>query len=105
MFKYQVLVDHLKLDDACLIADSFLHSPTPYRDTMLALNEWFGQPHQVALKRISTILESPDISRNDPSAFEKFLIQVQSLVSLLNTLGQAGGIELHCGCNVIATPQ
>lgn len=47
MFKYQVLVDHLKLDDACLIADSFLHSPTPYQDTMMALNKRFGQPHQV----------------------------------------------------------
>ncbi|XP_039529707.1 uncharacterized protein LOC120480545 [Pimephales promelas] len=100
MFKYQVLVDHLKLDDACLIADSFLHSPTPYRDTMMALNERFGQPHQVALKRIATILDSPDISRNDPSAFEKFSLQVQSLVGLLKTLGQAGSIELQCGSHV-----
>ncbi|RXN14385.1 guanine nucleotide-binding subunit alpha-12 isoform X2 [Labeo rohita] len=100
MFKYQVLVDHLKLDDACLIADSFLHSPTPYGDTMLALNERFGQPHQVALRRIATILDSPDISRNDPSAFEKFSLQVQSLVGLLRTLGQAGSIELHCGSHV-----
>ncbi|RXN03965.1 guanine nucleotide-binding subunit alpha-12 isoform X2 [Labeo rohita] len=100
MFKYQVLVDHLKLDDACLIADSFLHSPTPYRDTMLALNERFGQPHQVALRRIATILDSPDISRNDPSAFERFSLQVQSLVGLLKTLGQAGSIELHCGSHV-----
>lgn len=100
MFKYQVLVDHLKLDDACLIADSFLHSPTPYRDTMLALNERFGQPHQVALRRIATILDSPDISRNDPSAFEKFSLQVQSLVGLLKTLGQAGSVELYCGSHV-----
>ncbi|RXN33659.1 guanine nucleotide-binding subunit alpha-12 isoform X2 [Labeo rohita] len=89
MFKYQVLVDHLKLDDACLTADSFLHSPTPNRDTMLALNERFGQPHQVALRRIATILDSPDISHNDPSAFEKFSLQVQSLVGLFKTLGQA----------------
>ncbi|XP_052443419.1 uncharacterized protein LOC127985458 [Carassius gibelio] len=100
MFKYQVLVDHLKLEDACLIADSFLHSPTPYRDTMLALNERFGQPHQVALRRIATILDSPDISRNDPSAFEKFSLQVQSLVGLLKTLGQAGSVELYCGSHV-----
>ncbi|KAL1266975.1 hypothetical protein QQF64_002650 [Cirrhinus molitorella] len=100
MFKYQVLVDHLKLDDACLIADSYLHSPTPYRDTMMALNERFGQPHQVALKRIATILDSPDISRNDPSAFEKFSLQVQSLVGLLKTLGREGSIELLCGSHV-----
>ncbi|KAL1246489.1 hypothetical protein QQF64_034623 [Cirrhinus molitorella] len=100
MFKYQVLVDHLKLDDACLIADSYLHSPTPYRDTMMALNERFGQPHQVALKRIATILNSPDISRNDPLAFEKFSLQVQSLVGLLKTLGQEGSIELLCGSHI-----
>ncbi|XP_073725195.1 uncharacterized protein [Misgurnus anguillicaudatus] len=100
MFKYQILVDHLKLEDACLIADSYLHSPTPYRDTMMALNERFGQPHQVALKRIATILDSPDISRNDPSSFEKFSLQVQSLVGLLKTLGQEGSIELQCGSHV-----
>lgn len=32
LFKYQVLVDHLKLMEARLIADSFLNSITPYTD-------------------------------------------------------------------------
>lgn len=39
LFKYQVLIDHLKLEEACLIADSYLNSPTPYSDTMSALDE------------------------------------------------------------------
>lgn len=49
LFKYQILVDHLKLDEARLIADAFLNSLTPYTDTMAALHEKFGQPHQLAL--------------------------------------------------------
>ncbi len=39
VFKYQVLVDHLKLADARLIADSFLNSSTPYSETLAALTE------------------------------------------------------------------
>lgn len=30
LFKYQVLVDHLRLEEACLIADSYISSPRPY---------------------------------------------------------------------------
>ncbi len=29
LFKYQILVDHVKLEEACLIADSFINSPQP----------------------------------------------------------------------------
>lgn len=36
LFKYQVLVDHLKLDESRLIADAYLNSPTPYTDTKAA---------------------------------------------------------------------
>lgn len=42
LFRYQVLIDHLKLEEACLIADSYLNLPTPYSDTMSALDEKFG---------------------------------------------------------------
>ncbi|XP_072237235.1 uncharacterized protein [Leuresthes tenuis] len=65
LFKYQILVDHLKFEGARLIADSYLNSPTPYTDTMSALNEKFGQPHQIALKKIASVLDSPDV-RRDP---------------------------------------
>ncbi len=63
LFKYQILVDHLKLEKASLIADSYLNSATPYSDTMAALNERFGQPHQLALKRIGQVMDAPDIKR------------------------------------------
>ncbi|KAJ8005401.1 hypothetical protein DPEC_G00146250 [Dallia pectoralis] len=65
MFKYQILVDHLKLEEARLIAESYLNSPVPYSDTMAALTKRFGQPHQIALRRISTFMVSPDIRRGD----------------------------------------
>lgn len=100
LFKYQVLVDHLRLEEACLIADSYINSHTPYSDTMAALNEKFGQPHQVALKRIAAVMDSPEIRRGDTAAFEKFALHVQSLVGMLKTLGSDGEVELRCGSHV-----
>ncbi|XP_057186686.1 uncharacterized protein LOC130552431 [Triplophysa rosa] len=100
LFKYQILVDHVKLEEACLIADSFINSPRPYMDTMAALTEKFGQPHQVALKRIATIMDSPEIKRGDIAAFERFSLHVQSLVGMLQTLGPDGDVELRCGSHV-----
>ncbi|RXN34854.1 guanine nucleotide-binding subunit alpha-12 isoform X2 [Labeo rohita] len=100
LFKYQILVDHVKLEDACLIADSFINSPRPYTDTMAALTEKFGQPHHVALKRIAAVMDSPEIKRGDSAAFERFSLHVQSLVGMLQTLGPDGEVELKCGSHV-----
>ncbi len=65
LFKYQILVDHLKLEEAKMIADANLNSPTPFTDTMLALCDQYGQPHQLALRRIASVLDSPDVRRGD----------------------------------------
>ena len=100
LFKYQVLVDHLKLEEARLIADAYLNSPAPYTDTMAALHDKFGQPHQLALKKIASVLDAPEIKRGDTSGFQKFALQIQSLVGLLQTLGPEGEIELNCGSHV-----
>lgn len=100
LFKYQVLLDHLHLEEAKLIADAYLHSPTPFTDTMKALNDKLGQPHQLALRRIATVMDSPDIRRGDVAAFDKFALQIQSLVGMLKTLGPDGGVELQCGSHV-----
>lgn len=100
LFKYQVLVDHLQLEEARLIADAYLNSPTPFSDTMVALNDKFGQPHQTALRRIAAVMDSPDIRRGDFAAFEKFALQIQSLVGMLKTLGHEGEVELQCGSHV-----
>lgn len=83
-----------------MIADAYLNSPTPFTDSMAALHEKFGQPHQLALRRIALVLESPDIKRGDISAFQRFALQVQSLVGLLRTLGRDGELELSCGSHV-----
>ncbi|CAI5686046.1 unnamed protein product [Oreochromis niloticus] len=79
LFKYQVLVDHLHLEEARLIADAYLNSTTPFTDTMEALNDKFGQPHQTVLRRIAAMMDSPDIRRGDISAFERFALQIQAL--------------------------
>ncbi|RXN13750.1 hypothetical protein ROHU_009457 [Labeo rohita] len=52
-FKFQILLDHLKLEDALLVADSYSHSRTPFSDMMRALTDMYGQPHQLALQRIT----------------------------------------------------
>lgn len=100
LFKYQILVDHLKLDEARLIADAYLNSPKPYTDTMAALHDKFGQPHQLALRKIASVLDGPEIRRGDTVAFQRFSLQVQSLVGLLQTLGLEGEAELNCGSHV-----
>ncbi|KAM4544866.1 uncharacterized protein PAE49_017656 [Odontesthes bonariensis] len=100
LFKYQVLLDHLHLEEAKLIADAYLHSTTPFSDTMNALNEKLGQPHQLALRRIAAVMDSPDIRRGDVVAFERFALQIQSLVGMLKTLGHDGEVELQCGSHV-----
>ncbi|KAI3370766.1 hypothetical protein L3Q82_007111 [Scortum barcoo] len=77
------------------------HCLVTYRpDTMAALNDRFGQPHQIALRRIAAVVDAPDIRRGDIAAFEKFALQVQSLVGMLKTLGSEGEAELKCGSHV-----
>lgn len=77
-----------------------LNSPTPYTDAMRALYDGFGLPHQLALKKIASVLEAPEIKRGDSAAFQRFSLQIQSLVGLLKTLGPEGEIELNCGSHV-----
>ncbi|XP_067280639.1 uncharacterized protein [Pseudorasbora parva] len=100
LFRYQILMDHLRLDEARLVADSYLNSPFPYSATMAALTERFGQPYKLALRRISKVMDAPDIRRGDTAAFDKFALQIRSLVGMLETLGHEGQAELRCGSHV-----
>ncbi len=100
LFKYQILLDHLKLEEASLIADSYLNSATPYSDTRAALNKRFGQSHQLALKRIAQVMDAPDIKRGDREAFQRFALQIRALVGMLESLGVKGEVELKCGSHV-----
>ncbi|KAJ8403170.1 hypothetical protein AAFF_G00353870 [Aldrovandia affinis] len=71
-FRYQVLCDHLKFEEALLIADSYSNSPCPYSDTMASLIQ----------------------------GFRKFALRVRALVGMLEQLGEDGHIELRCGSHV-----
>lgn len=99
-FKYQVLCDHLKFEEALLIADSYSNSLFPYTDTMASLTKHYGQPHQLSLQRIAELMEEPVIRAGDTVAFRKFALRVRALVGMLEQLGEDGRIELKCGSHV-----
>ncbi|XP_073672378.1 uncharacterized protein [Paramisgurnus dabryanus] len=99
MFKFQILTDHLKLEEALLIADSYCHSQYPFTRTMAALDQQYGQPHQLALQRIAELMDGPNINSGDIKAFRMFALKVRSLV-MLTQLGSKGTNELQCGSHV-----
>ncbi len=99
-FKFQILLDHLKLEDALLVADSYSHSRTPFSDTMRALTDMYGQPHQLALQRITNLMDGPNIRSGDVKSFKGFALRVRALVGMLNQLGSPGWTELKCGSHV-----
>ncbi len=99
-FKYQILTDHLKLEEALLVSDSYSNSRLPFTYTMRALTKMYGQPHQLALQRIADLMDGPNIHSGEVKAFCLFGLHVRSLVSMLEQLGQKGTTELECGSHV-----
>ncbi|XP_052399676.1 uncharacterized protein LOC127946899 [Carassius gibelio] len=99
-FKFQILTDHLKLEEALLVADSYSNSRFPFTNTMKALDKMYGQPHQLALQRIAELMDGANIRSGDVKAFRMFGLQVRSLVSMLQQLGHKGTVELECGSHV-----
>ncbi|KAG1931060.1 hypothetical protein F2P79_021873 [Pimephales promelas] len=63
-FTYQIL-DHLKQENALLIADSYVNSRYPYTNTMRSLTALYGQLHQLALQRIAELMDGPKIRSGD----------------------------------------
>ncbi|KAL3975387.1 gephyrin [Sarotherodon galilaeus] len=99
-FKYHVLLDHLKVDQAKRLAISFSYAPDPYTQAMKALDERYGQPRQLALKELRNILELPPIRAGDGRTLDNFALRMQALVGLLGTMGDQGRTELNCGSHV-----
>lgn len=64
---------------------------------MRALNKMYGQ---LALQCIAELMDGPNIRSGDVKAFRMFGLQVCSLVSMLEQLGQKGNVELECGSHV-----
>ena len=100
LFKYQILTDHLKLEEALLIANSYCNSGHTYTDTMQALTRMYGQPHKLVLRHITEVMDGPNISTGDEKNFCLFALRVHSLVSTLEQLGLDGRVELECGSHV-----
>lgn len=99
-FKYQILTDHLQLEEALLVADSYGNSAHPYTDTLQALIKMYGQPHKLVLQNIAQVMDGPNIRTGDVKAFKQFALRVRSLVSMLEQLGPEGTVELDCGSHV-----
>ncbi|XP_063048733.1 uncharacterized protein LOC134442605 [Engraulis encrasicolus] len=99
-FKYQVLLDHLKLEEAALVADAYCHSSSPYSDTMAALTKLFGQPRKLALRQINLLLLEPPVKSGDQKGFRFFALKVQSLVGMLDKMGTQEQLELRTGSHV-----
>lgn len=98
-FKY-LLVDHLKLEDALLIADSYSNSMYPYSNTMASLTELYDQPHKLALQCITEVLAKPAVKSGDGRGFRLFALKVRALVGMLDQLGKEGRTELECGSHI-----
>ncbi len=99
-YKFQVLLDHLKLPAAFQIAKRYMYDPRPYTQAMRALQQRYGQPRQLVQGEIGSILCTPPLKPGDAQGFEDFALSVSSLVGLLNTLEGSSRIELMCGSHV-----
>lgn len=100
-YKYHILLDHLKLPSARYIALAYAHDPQPYTKSLAALDQQYGQPHHLASKEITTILNLPKVQPGDAKAFHDFAVRVQSLVGMLQAMGQnEGAAELACSSHV-----
>lgn len=60
----------------------------------------YGQPHHLALKRITGLMDGPNIRSGDIRSFKSFTLQVRALVGMLHHLGEQGQTELRCGSHV-----
>ncbi len=64
-YKFQVLLDHLKLPAAFQIAKRYMYDPRPYTQAMQALQQRYGQPRQLVQGEIGSILCTPPLKPGD----------------------------------------
>ena len=92
--KFRILQEHLKFEEATLVAEAHADSTRPYSKTMKALNEQFGRFQEVVKQSMTEIVRGPNISGEDTTELRKFALRVQTLVALLVRSGEAGRAEL-----------
>ena len=66
-YKFQVLMDHLRLPSAYQLAKSYLHA------SLAALKAKYGQPRQFIQSEIASILHSPE-SESEIATFSRTLL-------------------------------
>lgn len=90
-FKYQVLLQHLKLPSAHKLAQAFMYDPNPYTSALQALQDKYGQPRKLVQIELGAILNLPPIRFGDPEGFDNFALSVQTLVGMLRSLEGENG--------------
>lgn len=100
-YKYHILLDHLKLEAARLLALAYAHHSQPYTTALKALQKRYGQPHQLVLREIATIKNLPAVRSGDSGGFGDFAVRLQALVGMLQSWDhEEGAKELSCASHV-----
>ncbi|KAL1278262.1 hypothetical protein QQF64_024935 [Cirrhinus molitorella] len=100
-YKYHILLDHLRFPLARNLALAYANDPRPYSMALFALQQKYGQPHQLVLREIKAILALPKVRPGDSRAFSSFALKVRALVGMLQSLGQdQAKSELTCASHV-----
>ncbi|XP_028435101.1 protein transport protein sec31-like [Perca flavescens] len=58
-FKFHILLDHLKVDQARRLASAYSYAQQPFTEALKALDERYGQPRQLALRELKNIMALP----------------------------------------------
>lgn len=94
-FKFQILTNHLKCEEALLVADSFISSTQPYTEAMKMLTNMYGQPDRIIIQQIRALVDGPDIQTGDKHAFLIFVLRVKSIVEMWKQQRNRGHYELN----------
>lgn len=93
--KFQILTNHLKCEEALLVANSFISSMQPYTEAMKMLTDMYGQPDRIIIQQIRALVNGPDIQTGDKHAFLIFVLRVRSMVEMLKQQGNQSHYELN----------
>lgn len=94
-FKFQILTNHLKCEEALLVVNLFTSSSQPYTEAMKMLTNMYGQPDRTVIRQIRALVNGPDIQAGDKHAFLIFVHRVRSMVEMLKQQGSRGPDELN----------
>lgn len=94
-FKFQILTNHLRCEEALLAANSFISSMQPYSAAMKELTRMYGQPDRILTQQVRALVNGPDIQTSDKHAFLLFVLRVRSMGEMLKQQGLQRHLELN----------